>query len=366
MLMQNEYMPDEISPPGESLADVLEERGMTQAALARRLGMAEKTISGIINGKAPITPETALKLEMILSIPARFWNARQSQYDEFLAHRKYTSQLESHIHWLDRFPYQEMVQYGWLRDHETPLEKLRELLQFFGFSHPEDWEPFWEDFMQKAGVALRTSPAYANEHESLAAWLRQGERQALAVECAPYDAQRFTQALRQIRSLTVQSPAVYQTEAQRLCAEAGVALVFVPELSGMRASGATRWQKPEQALIQLSLRYKRDDHLWFSFFHEAGHILNDGKREIFVELDDPREEDADRFAGDFLIPPEQYRLFLAQVRRHISQTQVVDFAKSLGISPGIVVGRLQHDGHLPHSHLNGLKQSLVWRQLDQL
>jgi len=363
MLIQNEYMPDEVSPPGESLADVLEERGMTQVALARRLGMTEKTLSGIVNGKAPITPETALKLEMVLSIPARFWNARQSQYDEFLARRRHTSELESHVHWIDRFPYQEMVQYGWLQDHDTPLAKLRELLRFFGFAHPEDWEPFWDDFMQKAGVALRTSPAYANEHESLAAWLRQGERQAFAIECTPYNEQRFMQSLRQVRSLTVEPPEVYQTEAQRLCAEAGVALVFVPELSGIRAGGATRWLTSDQALIQLSLRYKRDDHLWFSFFHEAGHILNDGKREIFVELDDPREEDADRFARDFLIPPEPYLRFLAQTKRHISQEQVVAFAESLGISPGIVVGRLQHDGHLPHSHLNRLKQRLVWKKV---
>jgi addiction module HigA family antidote len=81
-MIQNEYMPDEVSSPGESLADLLEEQGISQAELAHRIGMTEQTISEIIHGHAPVTPEIAVKLESVLGTPARFWNMRQSQYQE--------------------------------------------------------------------------------------------------------------------------------------------------------------------------------------------------------------------------------------------------------------------------------------------
>jgi addiction module HigA family antidote len=88
----NQYTPDMPSPPGDSLADILEERNMSQAELAARLGRSEKTISEIIQGIAPITPDIAAGLELVLGAPARFWNERERRYREHLAsHKEYDS-----------------------------------------------------------------------------------------------------------------------------------------------------------------------------------------------------------------------------------------------------------------------------------
>jgi len=76
--LQNQYQPDLVSPPGETLAEVLEQLGMTQADLAERTGRPKKTISEIVTGKAAIAPETALQLERVLGISANFWNARNA------------------------------------------------------------------------------------------------------------------------------------------------------------------------------------------------------------------------------------------------------------------------------------------------
>lgn len=80
-----QYRPTSVSPPGETLLDMLEERGMTQADLAQRLERSTKNISEIVNGKAPITSELALALEQTLGAPARFWIAREAIYREWLA-----------------------------------------------------------------------------------------------------------------------------------------------------------------------------------------------------------------------------------------------------------------------------------------
>jgi HTH-type transcriptional regulator/antitoxin HigA len=365
MMLKNEYMPDEVSVPGESLADILEERGMPQVELARRVGHAEKTISEIIHGKAPITPEMAVKLETVLGVPARFWNMRQAQYQDSEVRREQERHLEGYMEWVHQFPYAEMMRRGWLAARETPLERLRELLRFFGFASPKEYESYWQDFWATATVSLRTSPTFKNVQGSLAVWLRQGELEAQHIECAPYNEQAFRRALQDICRLTTKDSSTYQTEIVKLCADAGVAVVFVPELVGMRASGAARWLTSEKALIQICLRYKTDDQLWFTFFHEAGHILLDGKRQIFVDTGidtkDEKEARASKFAADILIPPDKLRAFLATDRgRNLSTMDIERFADELGIAPGIIVGRLQHDEIVPFKNHNMLKKKLEW------
>ena len=91
--IQNQYNPDYVSPPGDTLLDVLEERGMSQAELAERTGRPRKTINEIINGKTAITPDTALQLERVLSIPAQFWSQREQNYQDFLARQRERSPL---------------------------------------------------------------------------------------------------------------------------------------------------------------------------------------------------------------------------------------------------------------------------------
>ena len=143
-----------------------------------------------------------------------------------------------------------------------------------------------------------------------------------------------------------------------LCASCGVAVAFVCELP-KTASGATRWLSPIKALMQLSLRYKTDDQMWFTFFHEAAHILLHSKRSIFIEetnYDSKEDIKANRFATEFLIPPNRLGEITSQ--KPISNAAIRQFAQSLGIAPGIVVGQLQHKGLLPPSHCNDLKRKL--------
>lgn len=358
--IQNQYAPDVVSPPGETLLELLEDRGMSQAELAERTGRPKKTINEIIKGKAALTPETAIQLERVLGTPASFWNNREQNYRDWLARQEERKNLSKHITWMRQFPISNMIKHGWITKFNNQIDQLIEILRFFAIASPDQWQN------GNQMTAFRQSPTFAANPAAVSAWLRQGEIQSAQIQCAPYDEARFRQALQQIRELTTQPPEVFVPQVTELCAQTGVAVIFVPEIPGTRTCGTTRWLTPTKAMIMLSLRYKTDDHLWFTFFHEAAHILLHGKREVFLEDDDEvsedvraREEEADRFASDFLIPPEAFRRFHPR-GVHISHEDIIEFAQQLGIAPGIVVGRLQHDGLVPRQNLNGLKQHFRW------
>lgn len=356
-IVENHYKPDYVSPPGETLLETIESLGMTQTELAERTGRPNKTISEIIKGKAAITPDTALQLEKVLGVPASFWTNRETQYRESLARQHEQMQLQQQIEWLKALPIAAMCKKGWIRRFENKIQQLQEVLRFFAVASPATWNEIWCG----AQVAFRKSKAFESDPGAVAAWLRRGEIEAQSVQCEPYNQTAFLEALRYARRLTVEPPKVFQPKLVRACAKAGVAVVFVSELPKAPVCGATRWLSSSKALIQLSLRYKTNDHLWFTFFHEGGHIIKHGKRDIFIESNQDKgikELEADQFSADFLIPSANYNALIHSGT--FSESKIRAFADEICIAPGIVVGRLQHDGKLPPSHLNGLKQHYEW------
>lgn len=356
--LANQFVPDYAVPPGETLSDTLEALGMTQAELSERTGRPKKTINEIIKGKAPISPETALQLERVLGVPAAFWNNLEKNYRETVARLAEQERLQEQIAWLCEIPVKSLVKQGWIRPYKDKVHQLQEVLNYFGVASPDRWREVWLG----AQVAYRTSQAFESDPGAVSAWLRKGELVAREITCKPYNEIAFKVVLKTIRGLTVRPPEEFQNEVVRLCADAGVAVVFVTELPKMRASGATWWLTPTKAVIQLSLRYKSNDHLWFSFFHEAGHILLHGKKDVFIEDNEnnEKEDEANRYASESLIPSNQFKVFLSSTR--LSKDGIGRFAAEIGIAPGIVVGRLQHDGYLPPSHCNDLKTRLVWKE----
>lgn len=357
------YSPTEVSPPGETLRELLEERGIPQAELALRMGRPRKTISEIINGKAAITHETALQLELVLGVPASFWSSRERSYRAYLASLEENERLEKEAAWCKHFPIDRMTEFGWIKRPEGKAARVHELFSFFGVVSSDQWN----DLYSEVAVAFRTSKKFEVDRYALGAWLRYGLRESQRVETRPFDRAAFESALTAARALTRTGPEVFVPALRASCAAAGVVVLFVPELPSSRASGATRWATPDKALIQLSLRYKTDDHLWFTFFHEAAHILLHGKKLIFIESPGANEVEeeaqANSWASNWLIPPDEYAGFIE--RDLFSEGSIRQFAKRIGIAAGIVVGRLQHDGLLKHNQLNHLKVRFAWTKSDE-
>jgi len=139
---------------------------------------------------------------------------------------------------------------------------------------------------------------------------------------------------------------------------------------GCRSSGAARFISPGKAVLQLSFRFLTDDHFWFTFFHEAGHLLLHlqgqmfREDELFLECDDTAqskdETEANSFAQRMLIPDEYHNDLLSLPR---DARAIMRFARRIGVSRGIVVGQLQHAGKIRRSHMNALKARYVWENV---
>ncbi|MBP9892999.1 MAG: helix-turn-helix domain-containing protein [Planctomycetes bacterium] len=353
----NQYEPDTVSPPGETLLETLEMHGLSQAELAVRTGRPKQAINEIINGKKEITAETALQLENVLGVPAHFWLAREQNFRESLARQAEAERLEEHTELLKRFPIKEMVSRGFLAARETAVDQLRELLRFFSAGGPDELT----NLCLLTQTAFRQSSIFEADTGALNAWLRQGEIIGQQTETGSYNKYGFIAALQKARALTCVKAPDFLEPLKQLCAASGVVVAFVPELPKMRTSGATRWLKQDKALIQLSLRFRWADSIWFSFFHEAGHIVLHGKKEVFLEdhEESAREDEANKFARDTLISPERWAPFVEA--GDFSDKAIHYFAKLIEIHPCIVVGRLQYEKLVSYSALRHLKPQFEWK-----
>lgn len=348
------YEPDYAVAPGEILLETIEALGMTQKELGVRTGLSPKTINLIIQRQEPITYETAIRLERATGTAAALWNNLEKNYRQQLARLADHRKLGAEADWLDSIPVEELANRHVVAVTQDTTALLEAVLGFFGVNSVQAWKDLWLD----PHVAARRSQCFQSQPGATATWLRLGELHALNAECKPYDRTKFRDALAHIRGLTKETTEAFVPQMKQRCAETGVALVFEQAIKGAPWYGASWWLTSEKAVIELSLRYKWEDQFWFSFFHEAGHILNDSKKGVFINTGkdgDPGEDKANQFAADFLIPPDK----AGRVPFLKSYSQVRALADELGISPSIVIGRFQRETG-KWSYFNKLRRKLAW------
>jgi HTH-type transcriptional regulator / antitoxin HigA len=357
-MIKYQFEPDYAVPPGATLKETLDAKGLTQTDLCARTGMSDKVINQIVNGVAPITLDTADKLELAIGVPATFWNRLELGYREALARTEAAKNLESDVAWLKEIPVKELIERGYIDSCEDKSGLVRQVLRFFGVSNVDAWRETWA----KPAVQYRGGQAQKRHPGKVAAWLRMGEIEAERIPCGSYDPKRFRESLIELKKYLDRSVKEWYPAMIRLCAEAGVAVVFIKEIPGASLSGATKWISKDKAILMLSLKYKTDDQVWFSFFHEAVHIVRHGKKQVFIEdgedSEDDLEREADTLARETLIPNR----YASEFPLLKSRLDIERFAKRIGVSSGIVVGRLQMGGFMPHSFCNDLKVKLQWPQ----
>jgi len=340
--------------------------GWTQRDLARRTGLTPKTISEICNGKAPITPTTALTFEKAFQRPAHLWLNLQRQFDQVEARRREQAKASGWDEWVRHFPLKEMRQLRFsLPEGRSDADVL---LGFFGVTSPESWSSVW----RASAPQYRQTRTMKAREEAIAAWVRETELIARGLELAEFDASRLRAAINPLREFTTQRIEDALDPLQELCAKLGVAFVLVPALRNTGISGCARWLTESKALIGLTIRYKTDDQFWFTFFHEVGHLLLHRSKRPFVvdnaeddlsdRVIDPEmqqiEAEANRFSADTLIPPALLGAFVRG--GEFTNETIHEFSEKVGVGPGIVVGRLQHDGVIAVHQGNTLKQKLNW------
>jgi HTH-type transcriptional regulator/antitoxin HigA len=345
-----------LSPPGDTIQEHIDFIGMSQAELAERMGKHKEKINDIIKGRDPITTVTAFQLENVLGVPASFWINREKTYRKELYEIKQREQLESGMDWMRSFPINEMRKMGWLPNSAEKHVLVDSLLKFFGVASPIEWNYIY--VKEEISVAFRVSLAHTKSPHAISAWLRKGELQAKEMEIEEFDKKKFKEAVEEIKKLAFFMPKNYIQQLQSLCAKSGVVVVFTPNLPKAPISGATRWFH-NKAIIQLSGRFKTNDHFWFTFFHEAAHILFHGKKDIFLEnvegttMDQQKEKEANTFASNTLISENEWKELVSGLP--LTPMELVRYGKKIGVAPGIIVGRLQYEELVPKSFGNQLK-----------
>lgn len=339
----NQYIPNYVPHPGETLAEKLDEMKMGPKEFALRTGKPDKTITAILKGDSSITSDMAVQFEAVTKIPAGMWMNLQRGYDEFIAREKYKATIEEAVSWAKSFPIADLIKKGWLPPCGTWHEKAAATLAFFGFATYQAWEEYY--FNQQLKVAFRISLSNTKEPFAISAWLRQGEIHAHQLSAPEYSEKAFKEVLVKARHIMVTHPDDFFTQLQVLCLSAGVKLVHTPTLPKAPISGSTRWLN-DTPLIQLSGRFKRNDSFWFTFFHEAGHILLHGKKDIFLEdieysdYDKHKEDEANDFASHFLLTQAQEDEITANFT--LTDDLIIEYAEKFNTHPAIIIGRLHH------------------------
>lgn len=355
---QSDFQPNWSSAPGETIADLLEEQKVSVSQFARAIGRTVEQAQDLLNGCLPVTSTLAKMLEAVIGGSKNFWARRESDYRVDLARLEQEAERKSAADWLDELPRNEMANFRWI--DSSARNQTNELLRFFDVPDVASWREKYRKIREMA--AFRTSSSFESDSAAVAVWLRRGEIEATRISCKAWDPQEFTNVLPRVRALTRQrEPRIFLPDLREMCAQCGVATVILRAPKGCRASGATRFLTPNKALLLLSFRYLSDDHFWFTFFHEAGHLLLHGGDALFLEgvqpVSEQQEEEANQFAAEKLIPQS----FIAEMERlPVNGIEIIRFARKVGIAPGIVVGQLQHRGRLTHRQLNNLKKRFSW------
>ena len=354
------FKPDWVSAPGETIREVLREQGISAEKFCTMLDRPELSIDELFNGQLELTENIAKRLSGVLGGSTKFWLTREAHFREALRHLEFQAEDEVTREWINTIPIRDMAGFGWVRPADSLKEKVGAALRFFGVPNLESWERRYRPVLQCS--AMRTSPSFDSDPSAVAVWLRQGEIEASQIRTSEWCSDLFEASLVEIRTLTRHpDPERFLPELVEICAKAGVSLVVLKAPKGCRASGATRFGTDGRPMILLSGRHLSEDHFWFTFFHEAGHLILHGDREFFLDFDSspssPEEVEANSFAHDVLVP-EQYRREFFQLRN--SLRDVARFARRVELSAGVVIGQLQHCEVLKRSWLNTAKRRYAW------
>lgn len=338
------------TPPGATIKEQLDDMDMSQKEFAIRMDMSEKHISHLINGDVQLTPEVAMRLEMVLGVPARFWSNLEAIYREKLIKVEAENTMDIEVELIKKLPYKEMAEFGWVPKTRDSHEKVFNTRKYFGVTSL----PLIEH-QQVMGIACRRLEVTEKSDLALMAWAQKAKLLAREMNTAPINLRGLGKAVPEVRSMTVKKPNEFCPRLVELLASCGVALIFLPHLNGSFLQGAT-FADGRKIVVGLTARGKDADKFWFSLFHELAHIILGHVGQV-GGTSEQDEKQADAWAGEALICIEDFNRFRS--RGDYSERGVRSFADEQGIAPGIVVGRMQRERLIRYAELNHLKEQYV-------
>lgn len=348
--------------PGETIADILEERGISQAALAASTGVSRAFVSNVLAGKKDISANFAMALEYALGVPKSFWLNLQANYDaellEACAHESITQEERVALNKLSEVVkyFQGVGEIAKGLSPEATILALRHALRVSNISNLVGIIP---------QGAFRMSDKQKTDPLVLGAWLRicQIASERIAVTQS-FDSKKTSQMISELKALMLSwSGETLQESLQEIFAKYGIAFSIVKHFKGAPVHGYVTRRDNGSFQMVVTIRNAWEDVFWFSLFHELGHINNGdirGKSREFADIDGVGNQEllADAFARDALIDPTAYSVFLKNA--NFTLKEITHFAEEQLVKPCIVIGRLQKEGYVPWNRFTNHKPRLKW------
>ena len=350
--------PDWISPPGHTMITLLEECELTIEEFAKRICRSKCITQRLLDGKYAIDIDLAKRISTVLGVSPNFWMAREHDYRASMKLPEKVS-ITSFDELIDTLPLSDMKKFGWIGGAGLREDRISECMEFFGVSTLAQWQGRYESAFRDA--TYRRSTAYAACEISTTVWLRQGEIETHGEKVADWSQENLKLELEGFRRLTwYKRPSLFLPKLKEGLGRAGVKFAIVKSPSGCSTSGAVRILADDTPHIQLSVRYLSDDQFWFSLFHEIGHLLLHFDNMPILKSTELKEEcewEANEFASQVIVPMTHHEELFSLTA---SKSLIINFAKKVGVAPGLIVGQLQHEGIIRYNQMQHLKRRYRW------
>jgi len=347
MFMENNDM--DFRTPGQLIDALLKSKGWNQRLLAIVLGVDETGINRLVSDKRPVTAELALVLQELFGVPAEQFLELQKSYDLAKARisqmpdpgRNIRAQL------LGGLPVAEMIKRGWLKvdDIRNVPAVESELAKFFGVSSPNEIE-ILHHAAKKTVVVGEVTPAQL-------AWLYRVKQISSDMITPRYSPTSVRNAISKLSTLLSSQQEI--RKVPRILTESGIRFVIVESLATANIDGVCLWLDDTHPVIAMSLRHDRIDNFWFVLRHELEHVSRLHGRsaimldtELIEKMDDTKttiSEDeyvANQAAAEFCVSSESMDSYISRKSPLFTERDMLGFARSLNVHPGLVVGQLQH------------------------
>ena len=339
--------PDLLVHPGETIEEIISDRGISQKELAMRTGYTEKHISTVIHGQKGISAEFATRLQYALDIPASFFRNLQTNYDLEVVTFKETnniSEKELSIAKEIKNSVEELL--GEPNNSKNGSDCVWFLRQSLGLSNLETIKEINNGFY-RAQFDKNTS------EYKMYIWQYLCEKEAQRQTANTFDKIKLKASIESIKAIMHENPDQHVEKIQSILNECGILFVVKKHITRAPIKGLTVKTKKGQVMIALTIRGKYIDIFWFTLFHEIAHVLNgdylinQNKLDNYQEI----EDNADLFASNTLIDPLQFQEFT--IKNDFSEQAIISFAKKINVLPTIVIGRLMHESNFwaDQSHL---------------
>lgn len=324
---------------GEYLKDYLEYYNISQSEFATRLGITQKHMNEIINGKTSITLEMAATIERLTGISSKFivtvenTNAIQNKLLE-----QYGSIDEIRNMLKEKYYINELKKLKWVnfKDETNVIQNSIDILDFLKV---KDFETN-KDVMEY--VLFKKSGEDINK---LALWIAHCDKIAENQKVEDYNKSKFDDLIYELKEYAYNEG--YEMEKiQEILNKYGIVFVCEKALSGTKVRGCFK-VKLNTPAIYITKNYIAKDSLYFELFHELGHCKSDynrAKSKTIIDGDKAIEKRSDEFALETMIRADIWD----KLQENIAEENLIDISKQNKIPMSFIVGRLAKIGKISY------------------